>query len=123
MILEHPIQISSRLMPAVVVGDAWVSAEQTSSTDHRGAPNWSIYVDLADGTEHVDTVSSWHDHREVIACALSFLGACAESRDFTERTGIESEHADMFPETIGAWAQANDDELSMVRFEIEGDDS
>lgn len=51
----------------------------------------------------------------MLATLLSFLTACAESYP-------DGENADLFPRDVAEWAAQHSDELSMLRFEIEGDD-
>lgn len=122
MKLTYPFQISARLAPALRVGDAWLSF-----ADGR------FVFDFPDGSEHVVTdfhfpqgrISGTTDERflqDGFSAILSFLGACAESRNYADRTGRPGENSDLFPESVGAWAQANADEIAMLDCEItEGD--
>lgn len=120
MKLLAPFIISARLAPALKVGDATLSLVGTdvrSSTE----PGTSILgarvgatlvLDFADGTEYICSGLSsgcggFGSAVDIFESFLSFLGAAAEARRFTERTGIESDNGDMFPPAIMQWASDN----------------
>ena len=121
MKLSAPFVISARLAPAVQIGAACISYD-----------SGRFVIDFPDGTEHV--VSGMSPPRcrvrgvndtpcSMLQCQfgalLSFLSACAESRQYAARTGREGESADLFPENVGQWAEENSDEISMLGVEIE----
>lgn len=121
MKLSAPFLISARLAPAVQIGAAFISYD-----------SGRFVIDLPDGTEHI--VSGMSPPRcrtrgvndtpeSMLQCQfgalLSFLFACAESRQYATRTGREGESADLFPENVGQWAEENSDEISMLGVEIE----
>ena len=121
MKLSAPFQISARLTPAVQIGAAFISYD-----------SGRFVIDLPDGSEHVVTgmhpprcrVRGVNDTAEsMLQCQfgalLSFLSACAESRQYAARTGREGESADLFPYNVGQWAEENADEISMLGMEIE----
>ena len=60
--------------------------------------------------------------REMLGTLLSFLGAAAESYDYQVRTDEPGENLDLFTPPVVEWAYQNSDELSMLAYEIEGDD-
>ena len=127
MILHPPFSISSRLLPALVVGGATISFE-------RG----QFIIDLPDGTEH--TVTDLHPPRgrvkghndtperllaSMFGALLSFLSACAESRAYARRRGkdeMEGDNSDLFPSHVGEWAESCSDDLSCLQLEIEESD-
>jgi hypothetical protein len=123
MKLSAPFIISSRLAPAVNVGGAIIS--YLSRSGH-------FAIDLPDGSEHIVTdlrrpqgrVRGVNDTEErMIQCQfgalLSFLGACAESRQYATRTGRTGENADLFPENVGEWAEMHSDEIACLGMELE----
>jgi hypothetical protein len=118
MNIPKPFAISARLLPALQIGKAWVSVDPSNAT---------FWIDLPDGTEHRITDfrpgAGQRDWREWIEALLSFLGACAESRAYARRSrnGEPGEHADLFNEAVGSWAESESDELEMLQCEISED--
>jgi hypothetical protein len=116
MKLYNPFKISARLAPALQIGKAWISYNQGQ-----------FIIDLPDGSEHV--VEDFHPPacghctlQNQFAALLSFLGACAESRDYAERNGknpMDGENSDLFPDNVGAWAQDNSGEIDLLSIELE----
>ncbi len=123
MKLKTPFAISARLAPALHIGAAWLSYV-----------DGQFVIDLSDGSEHVFTVNppacrvkGVNDTPETFLqdhfrAALSFLGACAESRAYAVRQGKEAsegENSDLFSEEIGQWAESVSDDLEMLSCELE----
>lgn len=112
MILKPPFKISSRLLPSLQIGGAWISIELITRTQAR------YYIDLRDGTEvSEDTLrcEAGITLQSAFEGILSFLCAFAESVDYTTRTGRESENGTIFPAALAAWATQNSDEISMTQ--------
>lgn len=113
--LRDPWQISSRLMPAVTVGGAWLSIEP-GPRNREGRTQYDIWIDLPDGGEyHVTDLRSGcggGDVREGMLSLLSFLYAAAESYP-------DGENADLFPPAVVAWADSCADDLTMLQLEID----
>ena len=115
MKIPQPFEISARLLPALKVGEAWISLQEDGAT---------FVLDLPDGSEHiVDDVRypacGRRDWREHFAALCSFLSACAESRRYVAHDGGRGENAGLFSEPIGEWAESVLDELAMLECEIE----
>jgi hypothetical protein len=121
MKLSHPFIISARLLPALTVADCTISFD-------AGA----FIFDFSDGSEYIErnlrppqcrTVGVNDTPERLLQSQfgdlLAFLSACAESRQYATRTGRTGENADLFPENVGAWAEANSDEIGMLSCEIE----
>jgi hypothetical protein len=123
MKLNTPFEISARLAPALRIADsngtAWLSYD-------RG----QFVIDLPDGSEHIVTgfnppqmrVQGANPLQDDFVAILSFLSACAESRSYAERRGLdaaEGDNSSLFPENVGEWAQQMSDEISMLQMEIE----
>src|SRR5688572_22552158 len=98
MILRAPFEMSPSLKPALRIGDAWLELDyaRRPGREHRTRYAWNVL--FADGTECGDddlqSGSGGGDLLEGFSSLLAFLGACAEARDYQERTGRESENAD-----------------------------
>lgn len=118
------VEISPRLMPGIRIGEVWVQVSPTDDADRQGKPRWDYAVDgewddkVGEGTD----LWGWGNAQEMLATLLCFLSAQAEAIDFTERTGMESENAELFPAVIGEWAQQNSDEITMAEMELRGED-
>jgi len=118
--LKDPFFISSRLLPAVKVGNTTISIEYTGR-EPQGRTQYRYYIDFADGSEHVgeDLMSGvgGGSLKEGMDSLLSFLVACSESR----RPGpyAPGENADLFPDRVGEWAEQNDSEITSVQIWIE----
>lgn len=125
MKLFSPFAISARLAPALQIGAAWLSYDAESA---------QFVIDLPDGLEHAFMVNlprcrvrGVNDTPETLlqsqfAAALSFLGACAESRAYAVRSGedaSEGENSDLFPANVGEWAESVSDELAILTCELE----
>ncbi len=113
MTLKHPFKISARLLPALEIGGAWIQLEHVGNAGGRRVYRWTI--DLPDGKEFSgsDLKSGvgvgGAKLQEVFVTLLCFLGAAAEG----------GSNRDLFPRAVVAWAMQNDDEISMLRCDIE----
>lgn len=58
------------------------------------------------------------DCRNGLESLLSFLGACGEALNYSDRSGHESENADLFERELAEWCAANTDELGMAEYEL-----
>ncbi len=59
--------------------------------------------------------------QEGFVAILSFLSACAESRNYAERDGKEAsegENSNLFSDEIGKWAQDEKETIEMLSFEL-----
>ena len=113
MTLKDPFLISSRLLPAVKIGDCTVSLD--AQTDR-------YYFDFESGEsiEGNDFNPKTADVQEAMGCLLSFVGAFAEGCAYEDRNpGSESENGDLFPASMREWAMQNSDEISMLAYELE----
>jgi hypothetical protein len=122
MKLSPPFLISSRLLPALHVGGAWIQIEHLGQDGQRPVFRWTI--DLPDGSEHsaadlkgpmIGAVRL----QDMFETLLAFLGACAESRQVWPGHDEPGENANLFPDAVGEWAEANSDELAMLQCELQ----
>lgn len=129
MKLNPPFTISSRLMPALTVGNAVIQLEYSGKpgTDGRTRYNWVIDI-KTDGKEesfHGNDLQSGcggGDLIEGFRSLLSFLSAAGESFAYAERMGkdgMEGENSDLFPKEVAEWAAQNSTELQMACFDLE----
>lgn len=116
--LRDPFFISSRLAPAVKVADATISIEYGEPTAD-GRIRYRYFIDFEGGVEHEgDDLKSGVGGgtlKQGMESLLSFLAACGESN----RPGRKGENADLFPPHIAEWCYENQDEIEMVRIQIE----
>jgi hypothetical protein len=111
MILQNPLLISARLLPAVRIGNNWISFD-----------NGDWIFDLESGQEYIET--SWspgasRDLREWFASILGFLSAALESRSFRVRTGMQGENEDLFPAFVLDAFDGLSDEVSMLSYDLQ----
>lgn len=121
--LHHPMKISARLLPAVVVADTWwISIEPSGVVNDRITWNW--YVDRpgtatwwggGDLSSGVGTTDNEDGYRSTMSALLSFL------MDAAEHYRHDSDYEDdVFPTSLVHWAYQHDDELGMLQVELEG---
>ncbi len=121
MILHKPFEISSRLLPALKIGDVTISIDNAGITSD-GRTQWRYYLDGAGLNYSCDDLKSGvggESVQQAFESLLSFLGACAESTAYARRSGSAGENADLFPPNVAEWADQNSDEISMMQCEIE----
>ena len=117
--LRSPIQISSRLQAGVPIPcnhdrsqpDVWVQVAKTPDVNHQGKPLWRITIDLPHQMVIDDTLAGWGNTAEMLATALAFLGACAESYP-------DGENADLFCQAVAEWADQHSDEITCAELDI-----
>lgn len=122
MRLFKPFFISSRLRAAIKIGGATIDLE-AGERNREGRTEYAYSITLEDGQCHEgnDLASGClgGSVREGFESLLDFLSACGESVGYSQRTGRQSENADLFPAFIGEWAAQYSDELSLARLELE----
>ena len=124
MEIRQPLGITSRLLPGVRIGEATISIKYAHVTsDGRQAYRW--FIDNGNGHRQDfqgDKLCSGvggGSLQEGLESLLSFLGAFAEAIAYQERSGQESENADLFPAGLADWATANSDEISSLEYELQ----
>lgn len=124
MNLHAPLCITSRLRPGLRIADAEISL-WIDDQDADGRYRWAYYLDLPDQPEHYgnDLSGRTCDPHEMMATLLAFLEAAGEAYAYTQRTGRESDNADLFPAAVAEWAYMHSDDLAMARMELEGDEA
>lgn len=111
MILEWPLIISSRLLPAVKIGEDFLSIDFDGNSN-----SWSFYIDTQDGEFSGDGLRGrFSDIREVFECLLGFMEACAESVRYSRHTGERGENCDLFSPEIAIWIEENQTQIEYFR--------
>lgn len=122
MKLNSPFEISSRLLPALRVADATISIDFAKRDGREGRTRYQWYIDTPDFEATGNDLQSGCQGgslQEGMASLLSFLSACGEALNYSDRTGHESDNADLFPRNVAEWAQSHYEELSMLAIELE----
>ena len=112
MTLYDPFSISARLLPALKIGAATLSFEPETAR---------FYLDRKEG-EYVIKDFRPGPGSKIQDCfwaILSFMLAAGESRTYRERTGMEGENEDLFPEDIVDWIVDHYDELETLSSQLE----
>lgn len=116
MILESPFFISSRLLPALQIGDAVLSLDTEYGCTRDDRDIATFYLDRPGLPEYVDRsmksgCQGFGSTVEVFETYIGFLRACVESRQYGDGQG---ENADLFPDDIGEWAEDNASDLEYL---------
>jgi hypothetical protein len=116
--LKDPFFISSWLTPAVRVADAVISIEYGDATPD-GRVRYRYVIEFPCHSCHRgDDLKSGVGGgalKQGMESLLSFLSACGESN----RPGRRGENADLFPPIVAEWCYENQDEIELVRTQIE----
>lgn len=127
MTLHPPFQIGPRLLPALCIGDAWLSLSGIGhATGREGRDVAKFILDLPDGRVYEDDnlQSGRQGFRGVVGVFetfLSFMDACGESRQYEIRNHLEfgkSENATIFPLHVADWCAENLYEIGDTRCEL-----
>ena len=131
--LESPLSISSRLLPAVKVGDCTISIEPTGRTD-EGRISVRAFFDRPGRKTYVDESLStgcgarWDSAgvRLTMESLVVFLSAAVESRNHRQRRGAETIDDDsnesLFPPFIVRFFDEHSSELESLSCELSGVD-
>jgi hypothetical protein len=122
MKLHNPFIIGPRLLPALRVGDAFLSLAAWTRAD-RAHPSFSearrdvctFYLDIPGEPGYDDAVRSgiagFHSAVEAFDAMLAFLVAAAESRN-------GSDNANLFPEYVMRWCRDSRDDIEVAGLEL-----
>lgn len=123
MKLSPPFLISSRLLPAVRIGDATVQLEFSSRPGREGRARYRWTIDFDNGETFSDddlqSGCGGGTIAEGFSSLLSFLSACGESHRYREATGRGGDNADLFPAPVAQWAAENEDDLALLSCELD----
>lgn len=117
MRLTRPFQISARLLPALKIGDTWLS---WSWADYR------FYLDTPTFKEEITDfrAGAGSGTQEVFACILGFMEAAAESRHYREffkkSDEIDSDSNEtLFPPYIVDWIMDHENDIEVLSSDLE----
>ena len=121
-VLKRPLMISSRLMPAIHFDGGWVNLQFTGRDDD-GRMETELIIETDDGEIYNGVGPSsgcWADPdiADMMASTLDFL--CAEAERY--RYGTDDGEGRLFNDRTAEWAYHWDDELMMLRDELEARD-
>lgn len=112
MILESPLCISARLMPAIKVGNAYISFDlDCLDRFHIDTPDWSETVP-GFRLPNIRFESDIEMAREAFSAFLSFAAAMRYS---------DSDNRDLFQPIVREWLYEHEDEIAYMHFEFTGD--
>lgn len=128
MQLHEPFIIGPRLLPALKIGDAFLSLDgMTESRVAFGSRQMRRHhpvfiLDIGADSYEIDDVSSGAGgFRSVVdpfEALLSFMSACAESIHYRERTGMGGDNADLFEPAVAQWCADNASEIEGAQCDI-----
>lgn len=110
MTLHPPFIISARLLPALKIGESYLSWD--GEDFFIDAPDFQYVIDDFGPGPGADT-------EECFRAILSFLAASVESRKYRERTGRTGENEDLFPVHIVDWAVDHSSEIECLMCDLE----
>ena len=112
MTLEHPFVISARLLPALKIGDSFLSFDEGTNVFYFDTPDFQRgSCGLTCRAGHIPVKNQFKG-------MLSFLMASAEAQNAADRGG-KSDNYDIFDPVLSRWCQENQSEISSVLFELE----
>jgi hypothetical protein len=106
----HSLSITIADKPVTVTADG-------RTPDNR--PRYSYTVGTHTANDLAGPVGGPHVLSAGMASLLGFMYACAESVDYTQRTGREGDNLDLFPESMHDWLSAYDMEIQSALMEYE----
>ena len=121
MIAKSPIEITSRLLFGVRIGQTEISITYATLSGDNGRERYRYYIDgeVSYTSDDLQSGCGGGNLQEGLTSLLGFLGACADAYAYNMRIGASSENIDLFPPDVAAWAYSNSDEISMLAMELE----
>lgn len=124
MQLKYPFSISSRLLPALVIGDGVLQLQYSKRPGDDGRCRYKWTLDIPAGEFSDDELQSGcggGSLQEGFSSLLSFLDAAQESyryRGLLWENITEDDNASSFPREVVEWAYQNSDEIGMLSCEL-----
>lgn len=125
MRLAPPLSIGSRLMAAVEVGDDGSALHiEPLHRDHEDRVVWRYIIEdgnrseLLEDTDLRSGSGAEVDAHEAMTTLVTFLGVAAEAHRWS-LAGESSEHADLFPPDVMAWAGDHENDLAALASDLE----
>jgi hypothetical protein len=123
MELHEPFIIGPRLLPALRIGDAFLSLDSVTRarTGRRLAP--VFILDIGSDSYRIDDMSSgaggFRSAVEPFNSLLSLMAACAEALHYRERTGHCSDNADLFEPTVAQWCADHSSDIEAAQCDLQ----
>lgn len=115
MRLTHPFAISARLLPALKIGEAWLSWSWDDYCFYLDTPAFEYEItDFRPGPGS--------GTQEVFEGIFSFMQAALESRRYRIRTGTDFENEDLFPPHIVDWIEEHSSDIEYLQCTLEETD-
>ena len=112
MILKQPFIISARLLPALKIGDSFLSFDEEANVFYFDTPDFQrASCGLTCRAGHIPV-------KNQLRGILPFLIASAEAQNTVDRGGM-SDNYDIFDPVLSRWCQENQQEISNALFELE----
>jgi hypothetical protein len=124
MKLQSPFAISARLLPAVQVGDSWISIKLADGYTPDGRARYRYYIDTPAFEHTNDDLASGCGGGSLqmgMESLLSFLLAAVESYRYRgcTWTGDPHDNSSLFPQQVVEWAYQHDSEIQSLQMELE----
>lgn len=128
MEIHAPFIIGPRLLPALRIGDAFLSLDgMTETTVTAGrfrmrSHSPGFILDIGQNSYRIDDMQSgaggFESVVEPFEMLLSFMSACAESIAYRERTGHGGDNADLFEPAVAQWCADNASEIESAQCDL-----
>ncbi len=115
MILYEPFQISARLLPALKIGDGWLSYDKETYVFYLDTPEFEYEVnDFRPGCCH-SVQNCFED------MMYSFEVAVKEYI-YTSKEGVSTTYDPLFPDHVTKWLVANEDDICYMSYLLNRED-
>jgi len=123
----EPFIITPRLLCGLRVGNGFISIDFSRRPGRDGRTRYQYHIDVGTQSHSADDLQSGCNGgslQQGMASLLAFLGAAAESYHYAmsnpgKRDPFFETESDMFPSWVNEWAYQHDDEISMLRYQLE----
>lgn len=121
--LNPPFHISSRLLPAIKVQNTEISMQTLRWHPYRERFQYDYHIDNPDFSFYgCDIFSHENNLEKAFVSLIHFLIAGHEAYSYFLATGKKSENLDLFPNFVCEWVNQVADELTMLAYEIAGEE-
>jgi len=122
MILHDPFAISARLLPAVKIGDSWLSVEWSPKPGREGRARYRFHLDTPTFEYTDDELQSGCQGgtlQQGMGSFLTFLSYAAEHARYWRGREADDPETALFPPQVIAWADHWSDEIDVLAYAIE----
>ncbi len=107
MILKEPFRISARLLPALKIGEGWLSYDKETYVFYLDTPEF----------EYVDNdfrPGCCHRVQDCFEDMMYFFEAAIEEYTYNLREGVQPAYGSLFPEHVTKWLVANECDICNI---------